>query len=204
MNRSLVHCILVVAASLGFFTSGSAATSGPVVGTLTLDGLSFISFENLENYTIPSGASIKFHFGAPNASGTIPFTIGPADLTIPPIPLRSGSGGGTIQYALASPASGTLQYSGGTATIDLAVAVVATYAGPQGGGRTTYQLHFTTQQATATNATGTNTVSISGEALQRSARYVQLVTATRNAANANPEPGKAVYSVLSGTFDVLP
>jgi len=203
MKRSLVSLALVFSVCLGFWTKASAVTSvASVVGTLTLDGLSFISFENLENYPIPTGSSIKFHFGPPSASGGIPFTIAPADVSIPPIPVAAG--GGTLQYALASPATGSIHYSGTTATIDIAAAVVATFSDPEGGGSTTYNLHFTTQQATAVNAARTKTISVTGQPLQRSARYVQLVAATPNAANANPEPGKAVYMVLSGTFDLLP
>jgi hypothetical protein len=36
------------------------------------------------------------------------------------------------------------------------------------------------------------------------ANHVQLVGATTNKANAVPEPGAAVYVVLSGTFDRVP
>jgi hypothetical protein len=40
--------------------------------------------------------------------------------------------------------------------------------------------------------------------LVEGARYVQLVGATTNRADANPGPGAAVTAVLSGTFDAMP
>jgi hypothetical protein len=40
--------------------------------------------------------------------------------------------------------------------------------------------------------------------LVEGARYLQLVAAATNKAEAYPEPGTAVSAVLSGSFDTLP
>jgi hypothetical protein len=40
--------------------------------------------------------------------------------------------------------------------------------------------------------------------LVEGARYGQIVGATTNKDNAFPEPGAAVYTVLSGSFDRVP
>jgi hypothetical protein len=97
-----------------------------------------------------------------------------------------------------------MRYSGGSATMDMTARVSVSVSGPSGTGTATYPVRFTTQQATATNLAGTKTVSITGEPVVRSSRYVQLVAATPNRRDAFPEPGSAVYTVLSGTFDHPP
>jgi len=194
--------ILVFLALFAWTGIAHAQTQQGTISTLSLDGLSFISFENLETYQIPSGASIKFHFAPSGSGSSIGFTIQPQDVVIPPIKLSSGEG--TLQYTLAGPASGTMTVTGGTATIDMTATISASLSGPDGGGSVTYPLHFTTQTASAPNSAGTKTVSVTGAPVVRSAGYVQLVAATTNKPQASPEPGRAVYTVLSGSFDHLP
>ena len=63
---------------------------------------------------------------------------------------------------------------------------------------------WTTEAASSTSSSGDVNVSVTGLRVVESARYVQLVGATVNKTNAYPEPGTAVYTVLSGTFDQLP
>jgi hypothetical protein len=45
-------------------------------------------------------------------------------------------------------------------------------------------------------------VQVTGARIVPGARYVQLVGATLNKPNAVPQPGTAVYKVLSGSFDL--
>jgi hypothetical protein len=58
--------------------------------------------------------------------------------------------------------------------------------------------------AAAQERAGTGTLGVDGLRLVESARYAQIVGATTNRANAFPEPGAAVYTVLSGSFDRVP
>ena len=63
---------------------------------------------------------------------------------------------------------------------------------------------FSTDSAAASDITGTQTLSVNGLRLVEGVWYGQIVGATTNKANAFPEPGAAVYSVLSGSFDQVP
>ena len=199
MNRS-TRLALFVATSLCLLSDPVAAQE--TLGVLSLDGLSFVSFEDLEVLAIPSGATITFRFGDASGDGSVAFAIHPEDVSIPPMPLRSSEG--TLKYGLAAPASGVMRIAGGTATIDFMATVRVTLTGPTGAGSATYPMHFTTEQTTAINLTGTKVLTVEGEDVVRSAGYVQLVAGTTNKTQAFPEPGKAVYTVLSGTFDRLP
>jgi len=187
---------------LALLLPAARTSAEELVGTLHLDGLSFISFEGFETLPIPSGGTIRFHFASPTVGSSVSFSIGPGDVVIPPIPLSSG--GGTLTYTLASPASGVLALVQGQAQIQLTASVHAALDRPEGGGTLSYTLRFTTETASASNVAGTQTVSVQGARLDLGGRYVQLVGATTNQTQAIPEPGKAVYTVLSGTFDQLP
>ena len=59
-------------------------------------------------------------------------------------------------------------------------------------------------RAQASNAEHTETLSVTGMRLVDGAWYGQIVGATTNRENAYPEPGAAVYTVLSGRFDRIP
>lgn len=63
---------------------------------------------------------------------------------------------------------------------------------------------FTTETTTASNAPGTETLSVDGTRLVDGVWYGQIVGSTTNKKNAFPEPGAAVYTVLSGSFDRVP
>jgi hypothetical protein len=67
-----------------------------------------------------------------------------------------------------------------------------------------YSMPFTTETVVSRSLDGNAEIAVQGARLVRGARYVQLVGATANKANARPEPGAAVYAVLSGTFDWVP
>gem|GEM_PF-4551955 len=82
--------------------------------------------------------------------------------------------------------------------------ITATIEGGDDPGSKTYVLEFTTRTASAKSADGTRTVQIAGMPLVEGARSVQLVGATTNTSDAFPAPGRAVTTVLSGTFDQLP
>jgi hypothetical protein len=61
-----------------------------------------------------------------------------------------------------------------------------------------YAIPFTTEGAAATNRPRTETLEVSGMRLVEGAWYGQIVGATTNKDDAFPEPGAAVYTVLSG------
>jgi hypothetical protein len=82
--------------------------------------------------------------------------------------------------------------------------VRATLEGPNGHGSFDYTLPFTTESATATSADGTDTQSVTGLRLVTGVGYARLVGATTNRQNAFPEPGAAVTTILSGSFDRVP
>lgn len=191
--------ILVLAAAL--LLPGSV-NAEPTTGTLTLDALSFISFEGYENLSLPAGSTVTFQFGEPAADGSVPFTVSPAGVSIPPIPLWTASG--ELRYALASPLSGTARKTSEGVQISFNATISATLVQEGGGGTFQYALAFTTESASATNAAGDHTVSISGMRMIEGPNHVQFVAATTNRTNAFPEPGRAVSSVLSGTFDSFP
>ena len=67
-----------------------------------------------------------------------------------------------------------------------------------------YAISFTTEGAAASDAQRTHSVAVNGIRLVESGRYAQIVGATTNPENAYPEPGAAVYTVLSGSFDRVP
>jgi hypothetical protein len=171
-------------------------------GTLTLDGLSFVSFEDEEVLRIPSGSTLRFHFGERASDGSIPFTLGPEDVEIAPIPMPTG--GGTLQYRLVSTASGTIRPTESGRRMEFTASIAASLERPEGSGTFTYIVPFTTEAAEAPNSARTDSVETAGMRLVEGARYVQLVGATTNRTNAFPKPGAAVYTVLSGSFDRLP
>lgn len=168
---------------------------------MTLDHLSFISFGNEQVLLILPGSTLTFHFGTADSNGAIPFTFGPEDLSIAPIPV----GNGTLHYTLASPVSGYVQSTPTGRTIAFNAEVKATLLDAEGAGGTySYSMPFTTESTEATNLAGTMTIEITGMRLVEGAWYVQLVGATVNQANAFPKPGTAVCRVLSGQFDQMP
>jgi hypothetical protein len=180
----------------------TASTAQEVVSTLTLDSLSFISFEGHENLAIPSGSTLRFHFGAPALDGTIPFDLDPSDVVIGEVPLWSSDG--VLRYSLAAPTSGSATRTADGVRMSFPASVVATLVRDDGEYPLAYSLTLTTETAAASNASGTNTETIVGERVIPGPNYVQLAGATTNKTNAFPEPGSAVYLVLSGSFDQLP
>jgi hypothetical protein len=179
-----------------------AARADETVSTFALDALSFISFGDQQILFPASGSSIKFRFGAPAADGSIPFTIAPADVSIAPIPLPANAG--TLQYSIATPASGSLVPTASGRKLSFTATVRATLSDTPRAGTYEYEIPFSTEAAAATNAEGTDSVSVTGMRLVDSVWYGQLVGATTNKENAFPEPGTAVYTVLSGQFDQIP
>jgi hypothetical protein len=173
-----------------------------IIGTFRLDGLSFISFGDRQILFPESGSTIVFRFGTPNEDGSVSFTIQPGDVSIAPIPLPSGKG--TLRYAIVAPSFGVVRPTEQGRTITFSAAVAATLEAPEGSGTYKYPMSFTTEAATARNVQRTKSLSVSGMRLVDGARYVQIVGATTNKENAFPEPGAAVYTVLSGTFDLVP
>lgn len=178
------------------------ALAEETVGTLTLDGLSFISFGNEQVLLIPPGATLQFHFGEVAADGSIRFTIAPADLSFPPIPIPGS--GGSLTYSLGAVASGVVTPTADGRKIEFTASVNASLAQGGAGGSYTYVMPFTTEYVSASNRAGTLTLETFGMRLVEGAWYLQLVGATTNHENAFPKPGTAVYTVLSGQFDQMP
>lgn len=176
--------------------------SAETVGTFTLDAISFVSFGDRQTVTLPAGSTLKFRFGEKAANGTTPFTIQPGDVSIADVPLSSG---GVLRYALASSASGAIRPTPQGREIAFTATVNATLeTGGPNDGTFSYTIPFTTESAAAPNRTGTETLSVDGQRLVEGAWYAQIVGATTNRNNAFPEPGAAVYTVLSGSFDRVP
>jgi hypothetical protein len=171
------------------------------VATLALDGLSFIAFEGFENLSLPGGSAIRFRFDRSNADGSASFTIEPGDVTIPPIALGDDM---TLEYGLASTASGILRKGETRREIQFQAIVQVRLRSAEGESASSYAVSFTTQEATATNAARTRTVEVEGASLVPGPNYVQLVGAATNRSDAIPGPGAAVYAVLSGSFDWIP
>lgn len=197
-SRQFARVLFAIA--LAGLASGAAAEES--VSTFSLDALSFISFGDEQIVLPPSGSSIKFRFGAPASDGSIPFTISPADVSIPPIALPSNAG--TLQYSIASPASGSLVPTADGRKLKFTATVRATLSGTPRAGTYEYVIPFSTESAAATNAEGTDPVNVTGMRLVDDVWYGQIVGATTNETNAYPEPGSAVYTVLSGQFDRMP
>lgn len=178
--------------------TGSVARSGAeTVGTLQLDGLPFVSFQ--DERVLPLAGTITFHFGAANVDGSVPFSIAPEDVSIPEISLSSGE---TLRYSLASAAMGRLLPSATGRIVEFSATVNATVTQGEHSGTLSYSVPFTTETVSAQN--GGQSVSVTGARIVSAARYTQLVGATVSKPNATLEPGAPVYTVLSGTFDLLP
>lgn len=199
MNRGIHRSAFLAVFAVGLATSAPA--SAETISTLSLDGLSFVSFQDEEILSFPSSSTICFHFGEPLADGVIPFAIQPSDVTIPDIPL---GGGRSLRYELGQAASGVMRPTVDGRVIEFTAAVNATLLEDGEAGTFTYTMPFTTETVAATNLAGSLTIEITGLRLEDGTWYAQIVGATVNKVNAFPEPGAAVYTVLSGSFDQLP
>lgn len=195
MLRSLTW----IAALLLCAASGAKADS---VSTFTLDALSFISFGSDEVVLLPAGSTIKFRFGTPAPDGSVSFTIQPADISIPPVHLPNGQG--TLEYAMGSTAAGNMQPDQDGKRISFNATVRATLTTTAGTGSYDYAMPFSTSGGSATSLDGSETLTRTGIHLVDGVWYGQIVGTTTNKANAFPEPGAAVYTVLSGSFDSVP
>lgn len=201
-SRSWTRRSVGLAAAAIVMWSSSAAIAD-ATATLTLDGLSFISFQDQEVLALPTGSTLEFQLGDANADGSIPFTIDPGGLSIAPVDLPGG--GGSLRYGLASAASGTITPAAGGHIIQFNANVTASMTGSDGHtGTYTYAMPFTTETAAASDILGQVSVERTGVRLVDGVWYAQIVAATTNRENAVPAPGTAVYSVLSGQFDHLP
>jgi hypothetical protein len=178
------------------------SASAETVGTFTLDGLSFISFGDREHLQLPAGSTLEFRFGAPRPDGTIPFSIDPSGVDIQDVALP---GGGVLRYALAETAVGSMHAGSDGRRLSFGAVVRATLeTGGGNDGSYDYAVPFTTETTAASNVSGTRTLSVSGMRLVEGVWYGQIVGSTTNKENAFPEPGAAVYTVLSGSFDHVP
>lgn len=179
-----------------------ASHAEELVATLTLDGLSLVSFRDKEIYSIPAGSTIRFHFGTPSL-GSVLVAIKPSDVDMGPLTLRDGKG--TMRFALAEGATGWARVGAtGEISLELAAEVQVTLLHPEQGGSKKIRVRFTTENAEGWNLGSTENVNVTGMRMNPAARAIQLVGATTNAANDYPEPGAAVYVVLSGAFDQFP
>lgn len=190
--------LLVLALALGI--AGEARAQQ--VGTLSLDGLSFISFEGRQNLAIPSGSTVTFHFGAPQADGSVSFSVAPGDVSISDIPLSRT--GGTLRYGLASSTRGTARTTAQGVEMSFPAVVQVTLSGGSDQGTASYPVTFTTETASAQSADGLRTERIDGMRMVTGPNHVQLVGGATNRTDAVSDPGTAVYTVLSGTFDSFP
>lgn len=179
------------------------ATTAELVSTLTLDGLSFVSFQDREVYSIPSGGTIKFHFPSLEGEGSIPLSLSPADAALGPMMIRGGEG--AMTFELVGPATGAVRPgANGDLIFELGAQVRVTLTHPEQGGSKEIPVHFSTETKESVSLDGQDKVTVTGMRVHPAARAIQLVGTSTNAANDYPGPGVAVYVVLSGTFDQLP
>lgn len=176
--------------------------SAETISTLTLDWASYVSFGEVEDVGLPAGSTIQFRFGDPNPDGSVPFTIDPTDVSIAPAPLPQSAG--TLQYSLPTSTTGLMSTTATGRRIDFNATVRATISGAAANGSFDYNLPFTTEIASATNLPQTVQLTVAGLRMVEGVWWLQLVGATTNKANAYPQPGTAVYTVLSGSFDQVP
>jgi hypothetical protein len=193
---------LVSVLLLGLLALSAPARAEEVIGTFTLDGLSFVSFGDQQFLFPGTGSTLRFHFLNANADGSIPFRIEPSDVSIAPIPLPSGQG--TLTYRLVATAMGFLRPTAEGRKIEFTAPVAAILDAPEGSGSYTYSVPFTTETVAASNFQHTDSVAVTGMRLVNGVWYAQIVGATTNQENAYPAPGAAVYTVLSGSFDQVP
>jgi apolipoprotein N-acyltransferase len=190
-------------ATVALLSSSPPSRAEDVLATLTLDALSFVSFGNREVLAIPAGSTLRFRFGAASKDGSVPFTIAASDVALSSIPLPSQEG--KVAYGLVGAASGVLRKGeDAQLVIEFEGTIAARLDEVEGGGTNTYPVRFTTEHVEAKASDGKTTLEVDGMRGVPGARYVQLVAGTTNKTNAAIEPGAAVYSVLSGTFDRLP
>ncbi len=180
---------------------GSPSYGEELTATLTLDGLSFVSFQDREVYSIPAGSTVRFNFGTPSL-GSVSLAIKPSDVDMGPLTLRDGKG--TMRFGLSQGAIGSARLGNDGVIMELVAEVVVTLLHPEQGGSKKIRLLLTTESAEGWNLGGTDKVSLTGMRMSPIARAIQLVGATTNAANDFPEPGAAVKVVLSGAFDKFP
>lgn len=200
MTRVTAVFVIAVGIALALPEVGAAEEQ---TSTLTLDGLSFVSFGDERVYPLPSGSTIRFQFSAPAADGSRSFTIPPDGVSIGPIAL--GGDEGTLRYTLATQAAGRLLPTAeGGRRIDFTASVNATRSTPEGEGSYSYTVPFTTESVEARSLTGDIEIDVQGMRLIEGVWYVQIVGGVSNRADAVPEPGTAVYTVLSGSFDHVP
>ena len=198
MRKILKHFVLSLALLVGLVPPARSET----VSTFALDSVSYISFQDQEILHFAPGSTIVFHFGTPLLNGATPFTISPAEVSLPGISLSDGQ---TLTYRLVSPVSGLMSPTPTGQMLSFIATLSATVSGDEGsGGALTYTVPFTTETVSAPNAAGTQSVEVTGARLLEGAGYAQIVGATVNQADATPRPGAAVYTVLSGTFDPEP
>jgi hypothetical protein len=179
--------------------------AGPPTKTasLTLDGFSYVSFDDQETFLIPSGGTVRFKVGAPLADGSVPISVDPADVSVGPMTLRAGDE--QLVFSLADRASGTVRLeSDGRYRAELTATVRVALIHPRDGGTAEYTIRFTTEGASAWNLKRTKQVSVSGVRIDPTSRSVQLVGGTTAQAGDYPQPGAAVFAVLSGVLDRIP
>lgn len=199
MNRFHLLGSLAIA-SLAFTQPARAAAD---TATLTLDGLSFVSFAGEHVYSIPAGSTIRFRLGTATRDA-ISITVEPEDVHMGPLRLQS-SEDSLMQFALVKTASGQIRRAlDGGAVLELEAFVGVILNHPEHGGSKTLWIQFTTETAEATGIDGLGKRSITGMRVPSGAKAIQLVGASVNDADDYPNPGTAVLSVLSGTFDRFP
>lgn len=191
----------ITALTIGLILLPSIAVA-ETVSTLTLDSFSFVSFGDNEEVYLPAGSTIVFRFGDANSDGSVPFTIDPQGVSFAPAALPQSAG--SLQYTMPTSTTGIMRITAAGRQIDFNARIRATITGTNSNGSFEYYMPFTTEIATATDLPKTVQLSIEGLRLVEGTWYLQLVGATTNKEHAFPEPGAAVYTLLSGTFDQIP
>ena len=167
---------------------------------LTLDSMSFISFNDEAAIPIPLGNPIKFELGQTGSDGSTPFTV-PKEGT-PLFAVSYPQFGSTVQYSLTSAAGGSITPTESGQKIAFSGTVSAQDISKPDVPSNTYTMTFTTDAVSARSTDGETVVNREGFRPPTGTGYVQIVGAT--VAKSDNGKGSAVYLVLSGSFDVLP
>jgi hypothetical protein len=198
-----LHKVVLLAALVSAQALAAPPPAEPFFATLTLDGLSRLSFGGEESFPIADGGTIRFEFQAASADGSLGFLVRPSEALLDPIPLRFEDE--SLEVSLARQATGSVRKGAdGRLILEVDAYVVVTLNHPEEPGSKRLPIRLTTEQVTARGFDGTRDIVVSGSRTSPGGRTVQLVGATTNAADDYPRPGAPVYVVLSGSFDRLP
>lgn len=180
----------------------AAANDDPLISTFTLDELSFVSFGGDFDVSLKAGSTIEFEFSKPGRDGVVAFEIDPSGLMLEPVDLPGPTA--RLRYKLVKKASGKMYPTPGGRRLEFDAVVSAVIDGANESLALTYEMPFSTETASVMDQSGKKLVERQGARVDERVLYAQIVGTAVNSSVAYPNPGAAIYTVLSGRFDHLP